>query len=198
MIHELDLKYDVAESILYYKDLEKNFSKLKWIYFDDHNNLSVIEAKNSMNKTAGWGLQTIYDDPDFPYHCDLDPHDEGPEYFKDTKMVFGFFYRIRNLFPEIFRSFLFVFQPGEYIGKWIPTLPEHDKIFIPIDCNNQTIIVSHGNETTTKILEPGKILLLETKNYAEFRNDGDTASIFITFNVPVAYREYCRNLKGQI
>lgn len=198
MIHDLNLHYDTNEALFYYQELKNNFSNLKWVYFDDHNNLSVIEAKNSMNKTAGWGLQTIYDDPDFPYHCDLDPHDEGPEYFKDTKMVFGFFEKTKKLFPEMFRSFLFVFQPKEYIGKWIPTLPEHDKIFIPINCNSDTKLISHGKETIIKTLRAGQILLLETKHYAEFRNDGDTESSFITFNVPVCHRQHCFNLTGKI
>jgi hypothetical protein len=137
-----------------------------------------------MDGVHGWGLQTIYADLSFPYHGDIDPHDEGPEYFKDTEMVFGFFKAIKDKFEQPYRSFLLTFPPKHYIGKWTPSGPPHGKIFIPIITNNNTVIVDLTNDRQV-LFELGKIYLFDmTSSYGEFKNDGETGITFITFNIP--------------
>ena len=104
MIHTLNLTYNKFDAITYYKKLQNNFKHLHWHYTKDHCDPSGIGTKNHMKNVHGWGLQTIYSDTTFPYHCDIDPHDEGPEYFKDTDLVFGFFKEIKDKFVNPYRS----------------------------------------------------------------------------------------------
>lgn len=197
MIHTLDLTYNIQEARDYLEALNNEYQHLHWWYRKDHNEPAVIEAKNNMDQMHGWGLQTVYADPSFPYHCDLDPHDEGPEYFKDTAMVFGFFQRLKDQFHNPFRSFLMSFPPNQHIGKWLPTPPLHGKIFVPITTNNNTLLISHTNPLQTVVFELGKIYLIDTTtNYAEFKNNGDTEITFITFNIPQAAFDHALQLKG--
>ena len=150
MIHTLQLKYNIADAVEYFNKLDTDFQHLHWFYRKHHNEPAVIEAKNNMDNVQGWGLQTIYADPSFPYHCDIDPHNEGPEYFKDTDLTFGFYKRAKELFKDPYRSFLMTFPAGHHIGKWLPTPPLHGKIFIPIKSNNSTVMISYQNKTQTK------------------------------------------------
>jgi len=184
MIYTLNLKYDVEESRKYLEILNEKFYNLHWFYRKHHNEPRVIEKKNAMDDVHGWGLQTIYDDQFFPYHCDIDPHNETAEYFKDTPMVFGFFYRFKNLFKNPYRSFLMNFPGHHHIGKWLPTKPLHGKIFLPIYSNEESVLITYSQPMVQMKFEVGKIYLIDmTTHHGEFRNDGDSKISFITFNV---------------
>lgn len=184
MIHTLNISYNIEEAIEYFNILTTDFQHLHWRWREHHCDPRGIEEKNMMDNIHGWGLQTIYADPDFPYHGDIDPHDEGPEYFKDTPLVFGFFKKIKNKFANPYRSFLMTFPPDHYIGKWLPGGPPHGKVFIPIITNDQTTIVDLTNNQIV-LFELGKVYMFDmTKNYGEFKNEGNSAITFITFNVP--------------
>lgn len=194
MIHTLNLPYNEVEAIEYYRELQKNFKNLHWHYTKDHCDPRGIENKNRLDDVHGWGLQTIYDDPEFPYHCDIDPHDEGPEYFKDTPLVFGFFKEIKDKFVNPYRSFLMTFPKHHGIGRWLPGGPPHGKVFIPIITNDNTTITDLTNNQTVK-LKIGKIYMFDmTVNYGEFKNDGDSAITFITFNIPSDTFKYVLNI----
>jgi hypothetical protein len=196
MIYTLNLTYNVEEAKEYLNALQKDFMHLHWYYEKNHNDPRGIGSKNNLNDIHGWGLQTIYADLSFPYHCDIDPHDEGPEYFKDTELVFGFFKKLKEQFVKPYRSFQMTFPPNCYIGKWIPGGPAHGKVFIPITTNDNCILVSeHG----TVNLELGKIYLFDMTTYpGEFKNNGDAEISFITFNIPADTFEHTLNLKGII
>jgi hypothetical protein len=184
MIHTLQLTYNVFDAIEYYKELQRNFKHLHWHYTKDHCDTRDIGDKNRMDNVHGWGLQTIYADPTFPYHCDIDPHDEGPEYFKDTDLVFGFFKDIKSKFTNPYRSFLMTFPEKHNIGKWSPGGPPHGKVFIPIITNDATTITDLTHNQTV-LLKAGKVYMFDmTTSYGEFKNDGDSDITFITFNVP--------------
>lgn len=184
MIHTLNLTYDVSEAKNYLGTLQKEYNKLHWFYRKHHNEPRVIESKNNMDEVQGWGLQTIYDDQSFPYHCDIDPHDETSEYFKDTPMVFGFFKKLKDLFEQPYRSFLMCFPSRHHIGKWLPTKPLHGKIFLPIESNSQSFMISYMDQKMYVPFELGKIYLIDmTTHHGEFRNEGDSHISFITFNV---------------
>jgi len=198
MIHILNLEFDLQEVLDYYNTLENDYQKYRWQFYDDHNNPAVIDPKNDVNKIYGWGLQTTYHDTEFVYHCDLDPHNEPPEYFKDTPMVFGFFDKIKNRFKQPFRSFVHVFPPGQYIGKWMPTPPPHVKIMIPIIMNNSYKLTVHGPNPVTVIPEPGKIYMIESTHLNEWRNDGDSKIAYILFSVPLEYMDEMLNFKGKL
>jgi hypothetical protein len=184
MIHTLNLTYNSLDALDYYLELQTNFKSLHWHYTNDHCDPRGIESKNHLDNVHGWGLQTIYADTTFPYHCDIDPHDEGPEYFKDTPLVFGFFKEIKTRFVNPYRSFLMTFPAHHRIGKWLPGGPPHGKVFIPIVTNNQTTITDLTNNQKVR-LEVGKIYMFDmTVNYGEFSNDGNSEITFITFNIP--------------
>jgi hypothetical protein len=184
MIHLLNITYDVTDALKYFDILQKDFQKQRWGYREHHCDPRGIGSNNRMENVQGWGLQTIYADLEFPYHGDIDPHDEGPAYFKDTPLVFGFFKQIKDKFVNPYRSFLMTFPPRHYIGKWLPGGPAHGKVFIPIVTNEQATIVDLTTNQTVK-LEIGKIYMFDmTTSYGEFKNEGDTAITFITFNVP--------------
>jgi len=184
MIHTLNLTYNIFDAIEYYKKLQNNFKQLHWHYTKDHCDPRGIGTKNHMDNVHGWGLQTVYSDITFPYHCDIDPHDEGPEYFKDTDLVFGFFKEIKDKFVNPYRSFLMTFPAQHNIGRWLPGGPPHGKVFIPIITNRQATITDLTNSQTV-VLKEGNVYMFDmTTNYGEFKNEGDTAITFITFNVP--------------
>jgi hypothetical protein len=199
MIHILDIKFDQMEALTYVNELESRFKHLCWHYEKHHNDPRGIGSHNNLNQIQGWGLQTIYSDITFPYHCDIDPHDEGPEYFKDTEMSIGFFLKLKKKFPNMYRSFVMKFPSDHYIGKWKSgSGPAHGKIFIPVVSNNKTKLIDHTN-ANTEILEVGKIYLFDmTKNYGEFRNDSDTEITFITFNIPESDIRSVINNKDQL
>lgn len=195
MIYKLDLTYNVFDALEYYKELQRNFKHLHWHYTEDHCDPRGIENKNYLKDVHGWGLQTIYADLDFPYHCDIDPHDEGPEYFKDTTLVFGFFKTIKYKFTNSYRSFLMTFPAYHNIGRWLPGGPPHGKVFIPIVTNDKTTITDLTNNQTVN-LKVGEIYMFDmTVNYGEFKNKGDSAITFITFNIPADTFEHTLNIK---
>lgn len=198
MIHELDIKFNFQEALDYYHTLEKDYQRYRWHQYDDHNNPGFIDPKNNVKNTWGWGLQTTYNDLDFVYHCDIDPHDEPPQFFKDTPLVFGFFKKVREYFKDIFRSFVFVFPPGSYIGMWLPTPPPHVKIMIPLIMNKSYTLNVHSPSKVTVNPVPGKIYLIENDYHNEWRNDGDETVVYILFSIPIEYKEYLLNLKGTI
>jgi len=186
MIHSLNLTYNVFDAIEYYKTLQNDFKHLHWWYKKDHNDFRSVDNKNHMDNVHGWGLQTIYNDPTFPYHCDIDPHDEGPEYFKDTDLVFGFFKQMKDKFVDPYRSFLMTFPPKHHIGKWLPGGPLHGKVFIPIITNSHATITDLTDNQTT-VLQEGNVYMFDmTSHYGEFKNEGESAITFITFNVPAS------------
>jgi hypothetical protein len=199
MIHTLDINFNIGEALEYHKILTQNYQHLHWWYEKDHNDPLMIDPKNDMDIVHGWGLQTIYNDLTFPYHCDLDPHNEGPEYFKDTELVFGFFKKFKDRFSLPYRSFLLTFPPSKYIGKWIPAKPPHGKIIAPLYTNEESKVISFRPEGEMSItLEAGKIYLLETEHYAEFRNDGSSDLTVITFNILTESFNQALELKGTI
>lgn len=199
MIHTLQLQYNTEEAREYLEILNKKYLKLQWFYKKHHNEPGVIESKNNMDNVSGWGLQTIYDDPTFPYHCDIDPHDETAEYFKDTLMVFGFFKRLKDLFINPYRSFLMNFPSNQYIGRWSPTKPLHGKIFLPIYSNTNFNLISYAESNINITLKVGQIYLIDmTENCGELRNDGDSSISFITFNIMPETFDYVLNLKGTV
>lgn len=198
MIHILDLTFDLQEALDYYKVLEDDYQHLRWQFYEDHNNPSVIDPKNQVNKIWGWGMQTTYNDINFVYHPDLDPHNEDPSYFKDTPLVFGFFNKIKQHFKEPFRSFIQVFPPGEYIGKWLPTPPAHVKIMIPLVMNRSFSLTVLADTPVTVVPEPGNIYLIESEYHNEWRNDGITTIAYLMFSVPIQYKDYLLSLKGHM
>jgi hypothetical protein len=189
MIHTLNLTFDLEEAHQYHEILKTQYKHLHWVYKRDHNDPEMIDAKNFMDDVHGWGLQTIYADPTFPYHCDLDPHDEGHKYFKDTELVFGFFKKFKDRFENPYRSFLLTFPGGQYVDRWLPTPPPHCKIIMFLTTNPGMRLISHGTVPMSFNPEAGKIYLVETDYDAEFRNNGTTDVTVLTFNVP---REYIR------
>lgn len=196
MIHTLNLKYNIEEAKEYLSILGRDYMHLHWNYRKDHNDPGSIDPKNFMDDVHGWGLQTIYDDPDFPYHCDIDPHNEEHMFFKDTPMVFGFFERLKSKFENPYRAFLMHFPSHHYIGKWLPTIPLHGKIFLPISTNKECFFVSYADKSNPVLFEEGNIYLFDmTEHYGEFHNNGDTEISFITFNVPKETFPNILNLK---
>jgi len=199
MIHKLNLKYNADEAFEYFNTLKTNFSHLHWNYLEHHNEPTFIDPKNTIDDINGWGLQTIYDDPTFPYHPDLDPHDEGPEYFKDTPMVFGFFKRLKNLLKQPFRSFLISYPPNQKIGKWQSHLPKHVTIIIPIITNDKVCLISNQENTQTFILEKNNIYLLDTTKYpAEFQNNSQETVTIMIASVLLEYKQEILDMKGFI
>lgn len=184
-----NIPYKVDEAVEYYEELLKNYQHLHWYYTKDHNNPDIIDPKNNLGKMNGWGLQTIYNDLKFTHHCDLDPHDEGPKYFKDTELVFGWGKEMMYLFEERFRSLLFVYPPGDYLGKWNPPPPPHFRMFIPILSNDQSWLISHTDPLTKVLLTPGTVYLNTMNSYSELRNDGDTDLVFLQINSPIKFLE---------
>lgn len=208
MIYTLDLTFDPNNAYRYLSLLKKNYNHLHWHYEKNHNDYRAIYSndhmqdttKNNMLSVHGWGLQTIYNDPLFPYHCDIDPHDEGPEYFKDTPLVFGFFQDVKKHFDDIFRSFVMCFPAGSHIGKWkTQSGTEHVKVFLPIISNSGSFIYSYNNKIQKVCLNEGNIFVLDnSENFGELRNDGEDEISFITFNAPKKFLSKILELQGSI
>lgn len=198
MIYDIKLTYDSQDIISYHQGLEKNYSKLHWHFTKDHNDPHYIDGKNNMADVHGWGLHTIYDDMNFPYHCDIDPHNEGPEYFKKTPMIHGFAEKLFDKFIQPYRSFLMIMPPGNYIGKWLPSGPRHGKMVLPITTNDNVQLISH--ETPMQVINPtvGNSYLVDFNVHGEFRNEGTSDFTFIVFNVPKYTFEHIFNLNEHI
>lgn len=199
MIHTLKLKYDPADALEYYDILKRDFQHLHWEYEKHHNDPGVIDPKNVINELNGWGLQTVYNDPTFPYHSDLDPHDEDPEYYKDTPMVFGFFERLKNILKDPFRSFLMSSPGGHYIRWCHSHNPPHGMLFVPIITNGQAYFRSKANEEERVYVDVGNVYLVDPIKYPfAFNNDGDTPVASIQVGVPEYTFDYLLNLEGKI
>jgi len=198
MIYKLKVKYDIQEALDYYNTLSRNYQHLHWDYTKDHNEPTIIDPKNKLSKMHGWGLHTIYSDPTFPYHCDLDPHDEGPEWFRNTELVFGFVEKVFNFFPNAYRSCLYVHPPGTHIGRWKPAGPPHGKVVIPILSNDACFYVSHDDPTFRVNPKVGTIYLIETDVDTEIINYGLSDQAAIVFNAPVNTFNFMLNATGQI
>jgi hypothetical protein len=186
MIQILNLTYNPNDASEYLEILNAHYNRYHWYYTRDHNDPRSIGSNNSLNTMHGYGLQTIYEDTTFPYHCDIDPHDEGPEYFRDTELVFGFFSGIKEKFTNVYRSFVMTFQPGDFIGKWTTGDKGHSRVFIPL-ITNGTAWLRYYNESQmySVVPEVGKIYQISmTKNvsYANIINEGTTDISFIMFN----------------
>ena len=198
MIKTFNIRYDINEALEYYHTLSTEFIDKRWLYTKDHNEPSVIDPKNKLDKMYGWGIQTIYKDIDFKYHCDLDPHNEGPIYFNDTVLAFGFVKRIMNLLKDPYRTFLFVYPSGNYLGPWFPTPPKHFRIYIPIISNPDAYLITHHNPGVKVPLVPGTMLLNTMDSLSELRNDGSTDLVHIEICSPYEYLDYTNNLDTNI
>ena len=197
MIHKLNLKYNIQDAVEYFNILKTDFNYLHWDYLKHHNHPIFIDAKNTIDSVNGWGLQTIYNDPTFPYHPDLDPHDEGPEYFKDTPMVFGFFKKLKDLLKQPFRSFLFNYPPNQKLGKWQASDPAHVSIIIPIIVNQDVCLISNQEKIQTVVLEEGNVYLLDTTKYpAEFQNNSQEEITIIIISVLTEYKQEVLDMTG--
>jgi hypothetical protein len=193
-----NITYDVEDALEYYTELETNYSKYHWYYTKDHNEPSVIDPKNKLDKMHGWGIQTIYKDINFKYHCDLDPHNEGPEYFMDTELAFGFVKNVMNLFKDSYRTFLLVYPSGNYLGPWLPTPPKHFRIYIPILSNDDAYIITHNKPGVKVPFIPGTMLLNTMESLSELRNDGDSDLVFLELNRPYQYLEHMLTLTAKL
>jgi hypothetical protein len=200
MIHTLNLSYNIDDAVEYLDILNSKFDNLHWWYTKHHCDPRGINDTSRLTDIHGWGLQTIYDDKMFPYHIDIDPHDEGPEFFKDTDLVFGFFKNIKDQFVDVYRSFLLHFPPGHYIGNWEAGGDPHGKIFIPIVTNSQVTISSFNKEETQTVeLEVGKIYFFDmTKVRGEFKNSSDKEISFIIFKIPENTFNHVLTLQGKV
>lgn len=186
MIQTLELTYDPIDAINYLNRLTREYEHYHWHYVRDHNDPRSLGSNNNLKSMHGYGLQTIYEDTTFPYHCDIDPHDEGPEYFRDTELVFGFYRTMRSNFTNVYRSFIMTFHPGDYIGKWTTGPREHKRVFMPI-VTNGTAWLRHYDDDGEHRLKPKvgnvyQINMLQNKSYAEIINEGDTSISFLMFN----------------
>jgi len=186
MITPINIKFNLDEAIDYYNNLTTNHQDLHWYYTKDHNEPGIIDPKNYLGKMHGWGLQTIYSDPTFPYHSDADPHDEGPEYFKPTKLLFGWAEQILSLLKQPYRSFLLVYPSGDYLGPYNPCPPPHFRLFIPIISNNNAWLIN--SDTKEKyLLTPGTVYLNTLENFTALRNDGDSDMVYMQVDSPTCY-----------
>jgi len=183
------LNFNVEHAIDYYKTLLSQHDDLHWYYTQDHNNPNVIDPKNKLDAMHGWGLQTIYSDLSFPYHCDLDPHNEGPQYFKNTKLVFGWAKSMLDAVEQPYRSFVFVYPSGDYLGKFLSTPPPHFRIYMPIISNEQSWLISHTDPVTKVLLVPGSVYLNTLDVDTEIRNDGTSDLVFLETNSPIEHLE---------
>lgn len=184
MIKVLDV-CDAHDALRYFTILHKNYTRYLWNYVKDHNDPRSLGEHFSLKTMTGFGLQTIYSDPTFPYHCDIDPHDEGPEYFKDTPLVFGFFKDMKEKFPNVYRSFLMNFQPGDYIGKYTAGANPHTRIFIPIITNGTSWLHSYSDSRYSVVPEVGKIYavdMFDRDTYISINNEGSSPISFIMFS----------------
>lgn len=198
MIHKTNIHFDPIEAYEYYQILCRDFKHLHWGYLKDHNDPKFTDPKNKIDDMNGWGLQTIYNDPLFPYHCDLDPHDEGPIFFKPTPLIFGFAERLLALFQSPYRACLYVHPPKSHIDKWMAGGPPHGKIVVPISTNASTLLTSHNLPPTKIVPLPGNIYLVETNVEAEIINNGLQDDVFISFNVPIDTFSAVLDTKGII
>lgn len=199
MIYDLKLKYNPEDAVEYFEILKRDFQDYHWEYKTHHNEPGIIDPKNNLIDMHGWGLQTIYDDPTFPYHADMDPHDEGPEYFKDTPMVFGFFERLKNLLINPFRSFLITSPKGHYISWCNSHNPLHGTIFIPVETNSEAYFRTKKDLNKKVHLELGKMFLVDHTTYAfEFNNPGATSVTGIQISVPIETFSHVLDLRGTV
>ena len=186
MITTLELTYNPQDAVDYLKTLQTEYEHYHWYYVKDHNDLRSLGNHFSLKTMHGYGLQTIYGDLTFPYHCDIDPHDEGPEYFKDTALVFGFFKNIKDNFNDVFRSFVMTFEPGDYIGKWTAGVKPHTRIFIPLVTNGTDWLRAYDSNGYYNVIpEVGKIYtidMLDNTSYANIVNEGNANISFIMFS----------------
>jgi hypothetical protein len=186
MIQILNIKYSPIDALDYFSTLNREYQHYHWDYVSDHNDPRSLGSNNSLKTMHGYGLQTIYEDTTFPYHCDIDPHDEGPEYFKDTELAFGFYRMIRSNFTNVYRSFIMTFKPGDYIGKWTVGPRAHNRIFVPIETNGTAWLRHYDQDGVHKVIPKVgnvyQIEMLKDKSYAEIINEGDTDITFLMFN----------------
>lgn len=180
--------YDPSHAVKYYYDLVKGYQHLHWHWYNDHPDHDMVDPKNHIMDMHGWGLQTIYKDLQFPYHIDIDPHDDGPELFKNTELVFGFADSLLFMFPTAYRPFVLVLPPGNFVGRWKPpaTQPKHDMVFVPITTNDNCILKSHTTPVVQDYqLQPGIPVATTTDVDTELYNNGDTDLVFILLNLPI-------------
>jgi hypothetical protein len=200
MIFLLDITYDVNEAIEYFNILDRDYQYLHWDYFRDHENINAHESINKLDKFNGWGLQTIFN-INIPYHPDIDPHDQGPEFFKNTELIFGFVKKVFDTFILPYRSFILVRGKGTHMNMLDPPPqgPPHYKVIIPIKSNNDSIVISHDTISKTEfILEVNKVYLLETHIPFEILNNGDDEDILLYFHVPAHTFDQLINMKCKI
>lgn len=182
MIQTLDIKYSSTELQNYLHTLDNEYARYHWHYVRDHNDPRSLGNHNSLLTMHGYGLQTIYEDITFPYHCDIDPHDEGPEYFRDTPLVFGIFKSIKEQFTNVHRSFIMTFKSGDYIGKWTTGSQAHSRIFIPIKTTGKAWLRYYHKDAYYSIIpEVGKVYKIKMEQNVSYANITNTSADDISF-----------------
>lgn len=190
MIYKLNVTYDPQEALEYFEGLQQHYSNMSWDLVKDHNDPDVIDPKNNLHNIYGWGLQTIFNDLDFPFHSDIDPHNEGPDSFKNTKLVHGFAEKVLSTFNKPFRSFLMSFPPGSYIGPRFPHNPRHVEIIVPIITNSKfKFKMGNEQEQVYDNIEPGTMLMIDFPYKVSHYNEGDSNVVGIIFKVLYEYKD---------
>lgn len=181
-----NLSININDALEYYNTLRNEHMDLHWYYTKDHNEPGIIDPKNNLGKMNGWGIQTVYSDLTFPYHGDADPHDEGPEFFKPTKLVFGWAEKILSLLKQPYRSFLLVYPSGDYLGPYDPCPPPHFRFYIPIVSNDNAWLINTDTQERF-LLEPGTVYLNTMEGFTELRNDGNSDMVYMQVDSPFQY-----------
>jgi hypothetical protein len=191
IITKLDVTFDVADAIKYYKQVEQSCKHIEWSMPKDF-------YSETLRSLTGWALTVPNDvDPDKPLALHNTMELMGAEHYQETKAAFGFGKALIDMFPMAYRVGLGRLPPGIYAAPHADNRSDRDAMRGWL-----TFITDPGIRWITREgvadLSPGHVYIIDIGIEHEVINDGDVTGIGMVFDIVRADYEAVKLISGKI
>ena len=183
-----NLTIDVDAALAFYNRLETEFQSQKWIGMGG----CACENPWADNKVYGWGLQTIYDETDRPYHAFENNEVGDYKLYKNTGCCVDWGAKALATFPTAHRSIVGIAPPDTMVT---PHTDQEDKIKVHIPIIADT---SHWWVTDQGFnhMIPGSAYILDVKQMHGTMNCGNVTRAHVIIICDTDQFDTLYNLSG--
>jgi hypothetical protein len=191
IITKLDVTFDVADAIKYYKQVEETCKSIEWTMPPDY----YVDTLRSM---SGWSLTVPKDvDPEEPFGLYRSIQIMGIDSYQETKAAFGFGKALIDMLPMAYRVTLGLLPPGTYNAPHTDNSPDRDAMRGWV-----TFITDPGIKWITREgvadLSPGNVYIIDVAIEHEFINESNVTGVGMVFDILRSDYEAIKAISGKI
>lgn len=191
IITKLDITFDVADAMKYYKQVEATCESIRWKMPDDF-------FYTTMRSLSGWSLTVpTISDPAEPFALYKSVEIMGVNDYHETKAAFGFGKSLMDMIPMAYRVSLGLLPPGVYAAPHRDSGPDRDSMRGWI-----SFVTDPGIKWITREgiadLSPGNVYIIDIAVEHEFINDSNVTGIGMVFDILRSDYEKVKQISGII